>query len=190
MDPPPAVRSLAVRVPAILALVAVLVALCIAYGAVGTQPDQGDYPSSDDIAADYDAYVGQRVTVEGTVVSTDPLVIDTYRPEDSDHRLRVTDTAVAPERGATLKVHGVLEEDRTVRAVRAYAVPRGGYVYMYGVSALAGLWVLVRTVRDWRVDRRTVALAPRDRLPGAGQESGGDRTSAGPAPDGGDDGRA
>lgn len=39
--------------------------------------------------------------------------------------------------------------------------------YMYGVSALAGGWVLLRLVAHWRLDPRRVRLEPRSR--------GGDR---------------
>lgn len=33
--------------------------------------------------------------------------------------------------------------------------------YMYGVSALAGCWVLARLASHWRLDPRTLALEPR-----------------------------
>lgn len=33
--------------------------------------------------------------------------------------------------------------------------------YMYGVSALAGTWVLARVCLGWRFDRRTLSVVPR-----------------------------
>lgn len=35
--------------------------------------------------------------------------------------------------------------------------------YMYGVSALAGAWVLVRLCLGWRFDRRLLGIVPRSR---------------------------
>lgn len=72
--------------------------------------------------------------------------------------------------GDELWVYGVVESTRdtgtgteaTVRALNAFVVPRSGLQYAYVVSALAGLWVLYRLVRGWRLDTGRWGLIPRE----------------------------
>jgi hypothetical protein len=65
---------------------------------------------------------------------------------------------------------GTLTDSETIRASNSFAVPPSGAVYTYSISFLAGLWVLVRLVRQWRFDlrhglvRRTRTLRPVRRL--------------------------
>jgi hypothetical protein len=40
-------------------------------------------------------------------------------------------------------------------------VPARNYLYMYTISALAGVWVLLRLVRGWTVNRATLAIRRR-----------------------------
>jgi hypothetical protein len=52
----------------------------------------------------------------------------------------------------------VLTVDRTVRATIVVTVPGRNLLVMYLVSFLAGLWVVARLVRDWRVDRTALTF--------------------------------
>ena len=43
--------------------------------------------------------------------------------------------------------------------------------YMYGVSFLGGLWVLLRTLRRWRFDAERLAFVPRERPLWSGRDA-------------------
>ena len=157
------------RLAALCALFGLLVLLAVAFGvstSQGLHPEQA--PTVDHIAADGSAYVGEPVQVSGTVVRTDPVVIaaeyehwtgDRYRTGVLELTVTGLETTVSP--GQHLQVYGVLAEARTVEASNGVVVPAGNIVFMYGVSALAGVWVLARLVRGWTVDRETLAIEPR-----------------------------
>lgn len=130
------------------------------------------YPNEYAIALDYDRHVGREVAVTAEVVSTDPLVVYeafTYH----DVRLTVEGAAVDASVGDRLVAFGVLEPDGVLRAERAYTIPESGLQYAYGVSALAGLWVLARLIRGWRVDTKRWGLAPRPEREGREADEGG-----------------
>ena len=57
-------------------LVLVLAGLLVWAGTLSPADAQRDFPSEDDVGPNRDAYVGERVTLSGTVVGTDPLVVD------------------------------------------------------------------------------------------------------------------
>jgi hypothetical protein len=135
--------------------------LLVWHGSLDPAPQVGDYPDEADLVVDYDRYAGDRVTVAGTVVGTSPPVVELRSGGDSI-RVTVRDLSVPAERGDRLRVYGVAESGRTVRAISAFTVPRWGLWYTYAVSFVAGLWVLGRLVRHWRIDREAVGLAPRE----------------------------
>ena len=123
------------------------------------------YPNEYAIALDSDRYVGQEVAVTAEVVSTDPLVV--YEAfQYRDVRLTVEGADVDADVGDRLVVFGVLQPDGRLEAIRAYTIPESGLQYAYVVSALAGLWVLARLVRGWRVDTSEWGLAPREEREG------------------------
>jgi hypothetical protein len=128
------------------------------------------YPNEYAIALDYDRHVGREVTVTAEVVSTDPLVV--YEAfQYKDVRLTVDGADVDASVGDRLAVFGVLQPDGRLEAIRAYTVPDSGLRYAYAVSALAGLWVLVRLVRGWRVDTDGWGLAPREEREGGARDA-------------------
>jgi hypothetical protein len=155
-------RSPLARGLVVVALLAGLVGLGVWYGSLPPDPAVGDYPRSDHLAGEYDAHVGERVEVAGTVVATDPVVVETTSPGGT-LRLRVTGLDRRVREGDALWVYAVVEPDRTVRVVDAVVVAPWRVDYMRGVSLLAGLWVLGRLLRDWRVDTSAWGLAPDDR---------------------------
>ncbi|KAB1198972.1 hypothetical protein GJR99_11980 [Haloferax sp. MBLA0078] len=121
----------------------------------------GAYPSSTEMGTEYDAWVGEQASLAGTVVETDPVTItDEYRA--GEHvTLQVVGADVDAQQGDRLAVFGVVEEDHTIRALNAYTVPPSNYLYMYAVSFVAGVWVLGRLVRTWRLDWASWSLEPR-----------------------------
>jgi hypothetical protein len=62
--------------------------------------------------------------------------------------------------GDTLQVFGVLTDPRAVRATNVVVVPQTGLWDAWVSSFLAGLWVLARLLRHWRLDPETGALHP------------------------------
>jgi hypothetical protein len=169
--------SRAGRLAAVAALVVALLALAVRYGAAVADPAPGlaFYPGEDHLAADYGAFVGQRVQVSGIVVGVDPVVIaaeyETWtggRYRTGTIRLTITEYAGSVAPGDRLQVFGTARPERTVRAERTVAVPGANYRYMYGVSFLAGLWVLARLARGWTVSRGDLAARPRADPPTAG----------------------
>lgn len=124
-------------------------------------PEAHVYPNEYALALNHDAYVGEQVEVTAEVVSTDPLVVTeefAYR----DVRLTVEGLDIEAEPGDTVSVFGVIEEGGVLRASDGFVVEDGSLRYAVVVSLLAGLWVLGRLLRGWRVDTTTGGLVPRE----------------------------
>lgn len=157
------------RLVALCVLFALLVVVAVGFGASTARgPWPGQTPTVDHLATTGDAYVGQPVHVSGTVVRTDPVVVaaryerwtgERYRTGVLGFTVTGLTTPVAP--GQALQVYGTLTAEGTIRARNGVVVPFRNIGFMYGVSALAGLWVLVRLVRGWTVDWTTLAVEPR-----------------------------
>ena len=154
-------RSARRRAILILGFIALLFGLAVWYGSLGPAPALGAYPDEDELATDYNRYLGEQVTVGGRVVDTDPITIRTDPDTGPPLQLTVTDLSISVREGEQLRVYGVVEADHTIHAIDAIAVPPSGHWYAYTVSFLAGLWVLVRLFRYWRLDLRTWTLTPR-----------------------------
>lgn len=148
----------------VLALLGGLFGLGVWFGSLPYDPASGALPGVDLLAKDYDRFEGHEVDVGGRVVSTDPVVIVAEPDAGGELRLTVVDLdeSVRVREGVDLRVYGVAEADHTVRALNAYTVSPIGLWYAWSVSFLAGLWVLGRIGRYWRVDWRTVTLVRRD----------------------------
>jgi hypothetical protein len=151
------------RAAVVLGLLAVLFGLGVWYGSLSPVPDLGAYPEQADLAADYPAYVGAHATVDGRVTATDPVTIAARYGGGESLELRIVGLPTPVETGDHLRVYGVVEPDRTIRAENAFTVLRTGWLYMVTVSFLAGLWVLGRILVHWRIDRTAWALAPEGR---------------------------
>ena len=148
------------RGPALALSLVVLVALCIGFGGVKPDPDRNHYPDEEHLAADYEAYVGERVEFAGIAASVDPVVVETEYGLDGELSLTVTNVD-GVEPGDHVRVFGVVESDRTVRAERAIVRAPWEVGYMYLVSLLAALWVGIRALRFWRVDVDARAVVAR-----------------------------
>lgn len=177
-------RSPRARLLALVVLLAALFGLVVWHGSLTPAPDAGAYPGSAELAADYDGHLGDSVAVEGEIVGTDPVVIESEHGVDESIRLTVVGLGsdVGIEAGAILRVFGVVSPDRTISAENAFVVPAVGPLYARGISFLAGLWVLFRVVRRFRFDRTELGLVRRERplparsLLGRGRSStGGER---------------
>jgi len=144
--------SVRVRTVAIVGLLALLFGLTVWYGALAPAPGLGAYPGAEELAHDYDRYLGERVTLGGRVIATDPVTIDAEYGNRRTIRLTVTEPPPGIEDDDFVHLYGVVQPDRTIRTIDGFAVPRVGHWYTWTISFLAGLWVLGRIVRYWRVD--------------------------------------
>jgi hypothetical protein len=149
------------RVVAVLLLVGCLCGAFVAYGSLNPRPDRNIYPDGPAVAADYETYVDDRVLVSGPVVATDPPTVRLHSGAGDTVTVAVA-TRHRPAVGDGLTVFGRLRADGHLDARRAFVVPDGRLWYTYTISALAGLWVLVRLLRWWRVDA-SLAVSPRVR---------------------------
>jgi hypothetical protein len=140
--------SLAARIVVVSLLLCAQGGLLVWYG---NDPISSPYTNEYRLFLDYDRHVGERAVVDGTVVSTTPLVIERSFAAGSI-RLRIRGTDLVVRRGDTVRAFGVVEPDRTVRAERAFVERRWGERYAVVVSVVGGLWVLLRLVRHWEFD--------------------------------------
>lgn len=145
------------RLGALAVLALVLVGLLVWYGSLGP----GGYPSQQYHGPEPGEYVGQQVTVAGTVLETDPVRIEVEYDADGRAEYVVTGLGFPVEPGDRLRASGRLTDPRTVDAERGYTVRDAGLWYAWVISFLAGLWVLARIARHWRFDADVVALVPR-----------------------------
>lgn len=135
--------------------------LPIWYGSLGPAPEMHAYPTGDDLARDYDHYIGDRVVVSGDVKTTDPLTIASEYDPSQTIELTIIGTSSSIQSGTELQVYGIVRGDRTIEAINTLAIPQRGFWYSYTVSFIAGLWVLGRIFRGWRFNRDALALEPR-----------------------------
>lgn len=149
------------RAIAIVGLVALLGGLAVWYGSLAPAPALGDYPDQNDLATDYERYLGEEVSLGGRVVDTDPPIIVTTTETGAPMRLTVTDLTIRVTEGEELRVYGVVEPDRTIRAKRAFTISQSGHWYAWLVSFLAGIWVLGRFSRYWCIESTDWTLARR-----------------------------
>lgn len=147
------------RVGLVALLVVVLAGLCVMFGVQSAVPNTQTTPGNDDLAYDYERYVGDVVRVGGTVVGTDPVVIEAEYEFFADGvvhsgtlELTVLELGAEVEVGDELRTYARVQPGNVVVARNAVVVPRWNYLYMYAVSAVAGVWVLGRLAMGWRLD--------------------------------------
>lgn len=149
------------RLLALALLGSVLVVLLMAAGTLTPASELHHYPNADDLSQDYAAYQGERVEVAGTIIRTDPVVIEV---EDADRRptLTVTNVKEPVAVGQELRVFGTVQSNGTIAAHETVIVSPWETYYMWTVSFVAGVWVLARCLRGWRFERSTLSFAPRE----------------------------
>ncbi len=149
------------RLLALAVLLGLLSGSLVAAGTLAPDPTANHYPDEQDLGREYAAYQGEKVELDGTVVETDPVVIEAdYAPDRTVAlTIRSVDEPVAV--GQRLGVFGIARPDHTIEARETVVVSRWETYYAWVVSLLAGLWVLARFVHGWRFDRSTVSFEPR-----------------------------
>ena len=150
------------RIVAVAVLLAAHVALFPAFAAQPVNQDAGVLPGEEEFLNSPDQYLGTQIETGGIVVEQSPLTIrveTTRRTEE----LHVRGLETTPEPDDKIRVAGTLREPTIIEAQRGFVVPQRGRWYAWGISFLAGLWVLARLVRHWRVEYATLGFVPRHR---------------------------
>jgi hypothetical protein len=121
-----------------------------------------NYPNEGDVIENPDAFVGDKVVFGGIVVETDPVTVE-VKPETGD-TIYVTFENVnrPPSVGDEISAYGTLEEGHTLDVERAIVRVPWEFSYMYIVSFVGELWVLVRILRHWRFDFEQLAFVPQE----------------------------
>jgi hypothetical protein len=158
------IETRSTRLLALLLLASILCGLLVWAGTLEPDPARNEFPDEDDFAVDYTSYIGDRIKVGGTVLATNPVVIEaspdgrdpielTLTPFNQPDSLSVGDDIV---------VYGTLEVDNTIAAINTTARQPWESQYMYLVSFLAGLWTLGRFIRHWRLNTESLSFTPRE----------------------------
>ncbi|WP_436929429.1 hypothetical protein [Halosimplex halobium] len=153
-----------VRLVGVVALLGVLGGVCVHYDAVA--PTQSPYPEPEELATGYDAHVGERTLLFGTVRRVDAGADRaTVRVDSAEGPFEMTVTGFA-ERvrpGGVVQVYGTLQADRAIDASAVAVVNPAGASkgYKYAVSAVGALLALAAFFRRWRVDRESLTFEVR-----------------------------
>jgi len=123
------------------------------------------YPAPDEIAADYDSYVGETVLLFGDVTSVGNagFTIEA-ESEGVTIELQIDGTSPAVDPGGVVQVYGELRPDQRMTAQRVVVVngSGGSEWYKYIVSGMGALGFLVAFLRYWRIDTETWTLEGRN----------------------------
>lgn len=146
-----------------------LFGVCIWFGTLDPNPNEGRYPFEGDVATDPEAYLDHRVVINGRVTETDPLTLQAKYTVVREGAVvagastfTVTDGPTAVETGDHVQVFGVLHEPRLVEAASTVVTPSRQFGSMYLLSFFAGVWTLTRLLRGWRIDPSSLSVAPRE----------------------------
>jgi len=148
------------RLVTIAILLAILAGLFVWAGTIEPDPADNNFPGNDEVFTDPDEYVGQQVSVGGTVLDTDPLTIETT-VEGEQITFVVENANPDVSTGDQLSAFGTLQSTDTVTAKEVVHREPWEAHYMYAVSFLAGLWVLARLLNRWTVDTDHWTVIPR-----------------------------
>ena len=162
------------------ALAVALLGLCVHYDA--TVPV--DTPGNEELATDYDRYVGETVAVSvvvrgdaapdsggetasaaaGTAGESNATATGVLRGFERFGPVTVRGADRVADPGGTMQVRGRLAPDRTVVAERVLVVNPYSWSepYKYAVSVVGAVLVLVVFFREWRPDVDALAFEVRD----------------------------
>lgn len=141
---------------AFVLVLGLLLALSAWHASLDPAPAQHAYPRSGDLVAEYGQYIGEQVTITGTVVATSP---PTIRAAGLELILSGLHEEIAV--GDRLRVHGTVAPAQELQVERSLVIKPGSLRYVRVISLLGVLWVAVRGLRDWRIDIEARGLVPR-----------------------------
>jgi hypothetical protein len=159
--PPLELDGQRIRFLAFIGLTTALLTMLLWAGTLSPDPAMNSYPDEDQISQNPDAYVGQSVSVAGTVVDTDPLVIETVPDTGDSFQVTLRSLNRPAAVGDEITAFGTLEGESTLAVERATVRSPWEFTYMYIISFLGGLLVLGRLATQWRFDTTHLAFRPR-----------------------------
>lgn len=130
-----------------------------------TYEERWPYPTSDELDADYDQYVGDQTLLFGTVDTIDGdrarIVVD---HSTGSFEMTVTQFGATVQPGGAIQVYGTLGASQSIAADRIVVVnpASGSNLYKYAVSVVAVLAFLVAFFSYWRPNFDTLRLEARD----------------------------
>ena len=148
------------RLLAIVALLGGLAVMFVWAGTLSPDPAMNNYPGNAEVGPQPEAYVGQQVSIGGTVVATDPAIVAVEHP-DRTHVVTLEGLDESVVEGQQVSAFGTLTDAATLQVENALVRSPWETWYMYAVSFLGGLWVLGRILAHWRPDRARLAFVLR-----------------------------
>lgn len=104
-------------------------------------------------------HVGEQVKIERMVIDIDPVRIKynsvLVTVPNAEAVVKTT-----TERGNHMVVVGRVDADQMLVVTEVYAQNPWKFHYVYSISLLAGIWVLVRSLRQWRLDIQNLTFQP------------------------------
>lgn len=150
------------RLVAVVLLLAAHVALFPVFATQPVNQAAGVLPGEEEFLNSPDQYLGTQVETGGIVVDESPLTIQVETTRGTQ-QLQIWGFPANPAQGDKIRVAGTLRESTAIDAHNGFVVPQRGRWYAWGISFLAGLWVLTRLIRHWRTDRSTLGFVRRPR---------------------------
>lgn len=144
-----------------LALLFALLAVLLVWGGASDIGAGDTYPDAETIHETPQDYLGERVTVGGTVVATDPITVEAETTYGEYQEYIIENTDRTPATGDQLTVHGTLEDDTRIAALDSRHSTPADFQYMYAVSIVAAIWLAARILNGWTVDTSEWALVSR-----------------------------
>ena len=121
-----------------------------------------NYPNEDDVIENPDTHLGEKVVFGGTIVKTDPVTVE-VKPETGDTIYVTLENVDRPLGvGNEISAFGTLQESHSLDVERTVVRAPWEFYYMYVVSFVGGLWVLVRILRYWRFDFEQLAFVSQE----------------------------
>lgn len=124
-------------------------------------PDAGVYADSDEFILTPNQYISEPVVTGGYVQQTTPIIIQAETSQGA-YNITLTDTNLSPSTGDKVRTFGTLTAPKTVKSIYSFVVPQRGLWYTWGISFLAGIWVLARLIQHWTVNLSRLSFSRRD----------------------------
>lgn len=148
------------RILVVFVLLAAIGGCLVWYGTLGPAPTAGVPPGDEDVLSSATEFVGEEVLVSGTVVETDPLTVE-ISADGHTGSVVIEQSTTMGVTGDTLVVYGDLVAEDRIAARSVVHKSAGDYRRTLVVSAVAGLWVLLRSLRHWRLEPRKLRVVRR-----------------------------
>jgi len=136
----------------------------VLHGTIQPNTSENRFPGNSELASG-ELDTGDEVVIAGEVmfISEDRTLVVLSGYADTVVDVGTTDDASV---GDDVWLYGVVEATIPSDATHAIATQRAiirapwEIGYMYAVSTFAGIWVFVRFVRDWTIDRSSLSFVP------------------------------